>query len=333
MLLVFTGTVSMVSCGDDDENAIDDIENNGNFDTESSDFTGSINGHAYVDLGLSVKWATSYVFVNNGGGYFAWGETEPRTSFYYNNYLYFNNNSYTNLGTNISGGIYDAAKKQWGDLWRMPTKSEMQELITKCTWTWNSTDKGYDITGPNGSKLFIKAAGHKVGSASVDGGKNGFYWTATLDNTSAAKSKAFCLSFDNSNYSIESEFRTDGMRIIPVTIASGDTEESGNDDNTGGSTTTYEKPEIGFYDFTATKTSLKVQYKIYNKDEAKVTSAKIYYGTSSNPSSSKTATVSGVLITANISGLKAGTSYYVKCTATGKGGTTTTSVVKCITEY
>lgn len=29
-----------------------------------------------------------------------------------------------------------------------------------------------------------------------------------------------------------------------------------------------------FYDFTATKTSLKVQYQIYNKDEAKVTSAK-----------------------------------------------------------
>lgn len=102
---------------------------------------------------------------------------------------------------------------------------------------------------------------------------------------------------------------------------------------TGDGTTTYEKPDIGFYDFTATKTSLKVQYKIYNKDEAKVTSAKIYYGTSSNPSSSKTATVSGVLITANISGLKAGTTYYVKCVATGKGGTTTTTTTKCITNY
>lgn len=102
---------------------------------------------------------------------------------------------------------------------------------------------------------------------------------------------------------------------------------------TGGGTATYEKPDIDFYDFTATKKSLKVQYKIYNKDEAKVTSAKIYYGTSSNPTSSKTATVSGVLITANISGLKAGTTYYVKCAATGKGGTTTTTTTKCITNY
>lgn len=94
-----------------------------------------------------------------------------------------------------------------------------------------------------------------------------------------------------------------------------------------------EEPEVGFYDFTATKTSLKVQYKIYNKDEAGVKSAKIYYGTTSNPTASKTASVSGTLITANITGLKAGTTYYVKCSVTGKAGTTTTEVTKCITNY
>jgi hypothetical protein len=44
-----------------------------------------------------------------------------------------------------------------------------------------------------------------------------------------------------------------------------------------------EKPDIGFYDFTATKTSVTVTYKIYNKDEAKVSDAKIYYGTTSDP--------------------------------------------------
>jgi hypothetical protein len=108
---------------------------------------------------------------------------------------------------------------------------------------------------------------------------------------------------------------------------------SGGSSSGGSGGTSYEKPDIGFYDFTATKTSLKVQYQIYNKDEAKVTSAKIYYRTSSNPSTSKTATIAGRIITANISGLKAGTTYYVKCTATGKGGSTTTSVTKCITNY
>ena len=73
--------------------------------------------------------------------------------------------------------------------------------------------------------------------------------------------------------------------------------------------------------------------EIYNKDKAKVTSAKVYYGTSSNPTKSVSATVSGVLITANISGLKKGTTYYIKCVATGKGGTTTTGTTKVITNY
>lgn len=106
----------------------------------------------------------------------------------------------------------------------------------------------------------------------------------------------------------------------------------GDNDSDNGSTS-YEKPDIAFNDFTAYQTKLKVVYKIYNKDKAKVTSAKVYYGTSSNPTMSVSATVSGVLITANISGLKKGTTYYVKCVATGKGGTTTTGTTKVITNY
>ena len=94
-----------------------------------------------------------------------------------------------------------------------------------------------------------------------------------------------------------------------------------------------EKPDIGFYDFTATKTSVTVTYKIYNKDEAKVSDAKIYYGTSSNPTTGKNASVNGTLIKATISGLKAGTTYYVKCRATGAGGTTTSETSRVITTY
>ena len=125
------------------------------------------------------------------------------------------------------------------------------------------------------------------------------------------------------------DFYADGIKYVQHIY----TASSNSGGGSGGSSTTYEKPDVGFYDFTATKTSLNVQYKIYNKDEAGITSAIIYYGTSSNPSSSKTATISGTLITANISGLKAGTTYYVKCVATGKGGTTTTTTTKCITNY
>ena len=41
--------------------------------------------------------------------------------------------------------------------------------------------------------------------------------------------------------------------------------------------------------------------------------------------------VNGVLITATLTGLKAGSQYNVKCVAAGKGGTVTTSVTKVMT--
>ena len=44
----------------------------------------SIAGHEYVDLGLSVKWATCNVGATSPsdyGGYYAWGETSTKTSY------------------------------------------------------------------------------------------------------------------------------------------------------------------------------------------------------------------------------------------------------------
>ena len=125
------------------------------------------------------------------------------------------------------------------------------------------------------------------------------------------------------------DYYPDGIKYLQHVFSA--SSNSGND--TGGNSVSYEKPEVGFYDFTATKTSLKIQYKIYNKTEAAVSSARIYYGTTSNPSISKTATISGALIPSNITGLKSGTTYYVKCEVTGKGGKTITAVTKCITNY
>lgn len=95
-----------------------------------------------------------------------------------------------------------------------------------------------------------------------------------------------------------------------------------NSGTSGGGSASYEKPEIGIVDWTCTKTSITAKYRIYNQDNAKVTSAKGYYGTSS-ASNSVSASVAGSLITFTITGLKSGTEYKIKCSATGVGGTTT----------
>ena len=104
----------------------------------------------------------------------------------------------------------------------------------------------------------------------------------------------------------------------------------GNDDQSSG---TYEKPDIGYYDFTATRTSLKVQWRIYNRSSTKVTSAKVYYGTTRNPNKVVSASVTSGMITANLSGLKPGTDYYFKCVASSPAGNVTTEVTRLSTLY
>ena len=226
----------------------------------------------------------------------------------------------------------------------MPSKAEFEELVNKCTWKWTTVSgtNGYKVTGSNGMSIFLPANGSYF--ATEKGAKAGIwgeYWTGTFKNTTDFYSHAYALTFTQSKKNIDGCYRYVGLAIRPVTTSAFSSSSQGGNNgggstggggNTGGSTS-YEKPDIAFDDFTAYQTKLKVVYKIYNKDKAKVTSAKVYYGTSSNPTKSVSATVSGVLITANISGLNKGTTYYVKCVATGKGGTTTTGTTKVITNY
>lgn len=129
---------------------------------------GTHNGYEYVDLGLSVKWAT-----NNMDGHYRFGEKIPipteRTYDSYKDYTY----SLAN----------DVTRANWGGKWRLPTKSEFDELINRCTWTTSTQggDKGLKVTGPNGNSIFFPAAGyrHESDKSLMKRGKGGYYWSST----------------------------------------------------------------------------------------------------------------------------------------------------------
>lgn len=284
-----------------------------------------------VDLGLSVDWASCNVGAmspSEYGGHYCWGDPTGELSGY----------TIENVKEDIGGTSLDIVHANFGNGWRMPTAAEFNELINNCTSRKTTLDgvAGYRFTGKTGNSIFLPLAGYTYGSSSLFFGEEtyGYYWSSTGE-----PDKTFAQYLHLGNTKLPTSYNVSygiSVRGVKKHSDKGESNNENTEEETGGntgSTATYEKPDIDFYDFTATKTSLKVQYKIYNKDKAKVTSAKIYYGTSSKPSSSKTATVSGVFITANISGLKAGTTYYIKCVATGKGGTTTTTTTKCITNY
>ncbi len=154
--------------------------------------TGKINGYAYVDLGLSVKWAACNVGANSPeeyGNYYAWGEVVTKTDYSSSNCP---TSGLTTSQLRAQGYIdgegnltaqYDAACVNWGGKWRMPTKAEMQELEDKCTWTWTIQNgvKGYKVTGPNGNSIFLPAAGFRYGSSLYKAGSCGSYWSSTPD--------------------------------------------------------------------------------------------------------------------------------------------------------
>ena len=92
--------------------------------------------------------------------------------------------SYTNIGENISGSeLYDVARKEWGETWRIPTSEEVQELIANCTFVWSNykSATGFKITSNiNGAEIFMPAAGYYMNNDDISYfGSNGSYWTAS----------------------------------------------------------------------------------------------------------------------------------------------------------
>ena len=151
--------------------------------------------HEAVDLGLSVLWATCNVGASQpyqkGNGY-AWGETEAKVNGWYDNHWFYNKetSSYKDLGQDISGTIYDAARQEWGGNWRMPTKEEMEELIEMCSWRWVRIGStcAYLVTGPNGNYIYIPATQYHYNANSYTNtySYSDSYWTSDSYNENVA---------------------------------------------------------------------------------------------------------------------------------------------------
>ena len=187
--------------------------------------------HEYVDLGLSVKWATCNVGATKPeevGYFFSWGEIKPKAKYNWSTYQWCEGTYQTQTkyctksyhGTVDNKTILelfdDAAYANWGGNWRMPTKAELGELRAQCTWTWEQKNgvNGYTVTGPNGNSIFLPAAGCRSGSDLFDAGSYCCYWNRSLhlDYSHCA----YYLYFDSSDVSIGHSYRDSGRSVRPV---------------------------------------------------------------------------------------------------------------------
>ena len=188
-------------------------------------------GYEYVDLGLSVKWATCNVGASKPeeyGGYYAWGETEEKENNSWNTYKWCNGSSNT-LTKYCTGSSYgtvdkkttlapedDVAHVKWGGNWRMPTRAEQDELREKCRWNWDTVNgvKGYKVTGPNGNSIFLPAAGYRNGTGVNSRGSYGDYWSSSL--YSYDSDDAYNLGFRSGSYVWDNDSRYHGRSVRPV---------------------------------------------------------------------------------------------------------------------
>ena len=86
---------------------------------------------------------------------------------------------------NVLAPEHDAAHVQWGGNWRMPMKQELDDLNSKCDWTWTTKNgvKGYEVRGKddyNSSSIFLPCAGADSHSF-IGVGRIGCYWSSVPD--------------------------------------------------------------------------------------------------------------------------------------------------------
>ena len=168
-------------------------------------------GHEFVDLGLpsGLKWAAYNVGAESpeqSGDYFAWGEVEPKSYYFWNTYKYSGDkdSTFTKYCTDTLCGLNgfvdnklqldiedDAAHVNWGGNWRMPTADELDDVRYLCTWEW-TTRNGVPgllgtsrVEGYTDRTIFFPAAGSYFGDQlTITGGiTDGYYLTKSVNST------------------------------------------------------------------------------------------------------------------------------------------------------
>lgn len=214
--------------GGDDYYYYDSI---GHWDDEDNDVP------EYVDLGLpsGTLWATKNIggaHPEDSGEYFSWGETEPKETYFWPDYLFGNGASHSISKYNTTDGKTeldaddDAATARLGSCWQTPTRSQLWELVggqyTSVVWTMRKGVCGHLITSKeNGNSIFLPASGEMVGSSIEGSGTYGKYWSRTLNFGSNTNINDACiLQTTLSGCFMSHMSRYEGLCVRPVYVPS-----------------------------------------------------------------------------------------------------------------
>ncbi len=192
----------------------------------------------YVDLGLpsGTLWATFNIGANTPegyGDYFAWGETEPKTTYNWRTYKWCNGHedlltkycispSYGDNGFTDNLTVLqpddDAATANWGSEWQTPDMNQWWELInagyTTLEWTKYNGVKGLQVkSNSNSQSIFFPI--------SQEGFEFGSYWSSAIDDFDNDLAFRFFFYKDELIYSDDRDNRYNGHQVRPVRVEKG----------------------------------------------------------------------------------------------------------------
>ena len=181
-----------------------------------------------IDLGLpsGTLWSCCNVDATkpqDNGGYYAWGETQIKSSYDYYSYAYKDaTNRFLHLGYDISGTNYDVAHVKWKGNWKMPSLEQFDELCVKCNHEFTQFEgvDGVKFTGPNGGTIFFPNSGYYSGTSFVnDNNHYGYVWTSSVPpKYSLYYGYTAMFSYDNLNedYGFKAMNRFYGFTVRPI---------------------------------------------------------------------------------------------------------------------
>lgn len=205
------------------------------------------NGYQYVDMGLpsGLLWATCNIGAKTStefGDYFAWGETETKSRFSWDNYKWYekidNKSVLTKYCTPHNLGecadVYlgeddykklleledDAANSSLGGNWRMPTIAEFEELLDPANTTWcyimkNGVKGCMVVSRKNGNSIFLPLAGYSLENVTSEVSSIvACYWSSSL-YVNYAQFAEF-LTFEGEKSQNYNTSRCNGNTIRPV---------------------------------------------------------------------------------------------------------------------
>jgi len=206
-------SLSLVACDDDDDAPDNDLN--------------MYKGHEYVDLGLSVKWATCNEGAENPedyGSYYAWGETKTKSEYNWDTYTV-EQESFVGDNKTVLDPEDDAATANWGGKWRMLTAADREELYNNTIQTWTNDYEGTGVkgyilaskkAGYEGASIFLPAAGLRSDGDLNGEGFCGFYWSSSLVENVSSYARNLKFYPGDYFYLRFSSYRYDGFPVRPV---------------------------------------------------------------------------------------------------------------------